>query len=142
MFVFDTDHLSLLQHGTSPEFESIARRCSSQLASEFFVTIVSFHEQINGWTKYVAKSKNSGSLVHGYSKLEGLLDDFARAQVLPFSPVAADIYDELRKLRLTSVGAMDLRIASIAIANQMTLLTRNTVAFERIPNLTFEDWTT
>ena len=80
--------------------------------------------------------------MHGYSKLEGLLDDFARAQVLPFSPAAADIYDELRKLRLTSVGAMDLRIASIAIANQMTLLTRNTVDFERIPNLTFEDWTT
>ena len=117
MFVFDTDHLSLLQHETSPEFESIARRCSSQLASEFFVTIVSFHEQINGWTKDVAKSKISGSLVHGYSKLEGLLDDFSRAQVLPFSPAAADIYDAFRKLRLTSVGAMDLRIASIAIAN-------------------------
>jgi len=36
---------------------------------------------------------------------------------------------------------MDLRIASIAIANQITLLTRNTVDFERIPNLLFEDWT-
>lgn len=80
--------------------------------------------------------------MHGYSKLEGLLDDFVRAQVLLFSPAAADIYDELRKLRLTSVGAIDLPIASIAIANQMTLLTRNTVDFERIPNLTFEDWTT
>ena len=141
MFVFDSDHLSLLQRETSPEFENIARRCTSRLASEFFVTIVSFHEQINGWTKYVAKSKNSGSLVHGYSKLEGILDDFSRAQVLPFSPAAADIYDELRKQRI-AVGAMDLRIASIAIANQMTLLTRNTVDFERIPNLTIEDWTT
>jgi tRNA(fMet)-specific endonuclease VapC len=37
---------------------------------------------------------------------------------------------------------MDLRIASIAIANQMTVLTRNTIDFERIPNLSFEDWTT
>ncbi len=36
---------------------------------------------------------------------------------------------------------MDLRIASIAIANQMTLLTRNSVDFERIPNVSIEDWT-
>ena len=36
---------------------------------------------------------------------------------------------------------MDLRIAAIVIANQMTLLTRNTVDFERVPNLAFEDWT-
>lgn len=89
----------------------------------------------------MAKSKNSGSLVHGYSKLEGILGDFSRAQVLPFSPAAADIYDELRKQSI-AVGAMDLRIASIAIANQMTLLTQNTVDVERIPNLTIEDWTT
>jgi tRNA(fMet)-specific endonuclease VapC len=36
---------------------------------------------------------------------------------------------------------MDLRIASIVIANQMTLLTRNTVDFQRVPGLHFEDWT-
>jgi tRNA(fMet)-specific endonuclease VapC len=35
---------------------------------------------------------------------------------------------------------MDLRIAAIAIANQMTLLTQNTVDFERIPGLQIDDW--
>jgi tRNA(fMet)-specific endonuclease VapC len=35
---------------------------------------------------------------------------------------------------------MDLRIAAIAIANQMTLLTQNTVDFERIPGLSIGDW--
>ncbi len=35
---------------------------------------------------------------------------------------------------------MDLRIAAIAIANQMTLLTQNTVDFERIPGLAIGDW--
>ena len=76
----------------------------------------------------------------GYTELETVVDSFARAQVLPFSAAAADDYDELRKQRVR-VGAMDLRIASIAIANQMTLLTRNTVDFERVPNLNFADWT-
>jgi predicted nucleic acid-binding protein len=36
---------------------------------------------------------------------------------------------------------MDLRIASIAIANQMTVLTTNAVDFQRVRNLSFEDWT-
>ena len=36
---------------------------------------------------------------------------------------------------------MDLRIASLAIASQMTLLTRNTVDFQHVPDLPFEDWT-
>jgi len=62
------------------------------------------------------------------------------AQVLPFSPAAADIYDDLRRSRIR-VGPMDLRIASIAIANQMTVLTTNAVDFQRVPNLSFEDWT-
>ncbi len=78
--------------------------------------------------------------MRGYAKLEGILDSFARAQVLPFSDSAADVYEELRSQRVR-VGTMDLRIASIVIANQMTLLTRNTVDFERIPNLAFADWT-
>lgn len=39
------------------------------------------------------------------------------------------------------VGTMDLRIAAIAIANNVTPLTRNTVDFERVVNLHFEDWT-
>lgn len=141
MYVFDSDHLSILQRQAGREFDNLARRCSTRNAVDFFVTIVSFHEQVNGWTKYVARSKDARSLVRGYEKLEGILDSFARAQVLAFSDSAADVYEDLRRQRLR-VGAMDLRIASIVISNQMTLLSNNTVDFERIPQLTFEDWTT
>ncbi len=88
----------------------------------------------------MARAKDSNALVLGYTELEVVLNDFSRAQVLPFSAAAAEIYDELRS-RKVRVGAMDLRIASIAIANRMTLLTRNTVDFERVPNLSFDDWT-
>ena len=35
---------------------------------------------------------------------------------------------------------MDLRIAAIALSRDVTVLTRNTVDFERVPNLKFEDW--
>jgi tRNA(fMet)-specific endonuclease VapC len=35
---------------------------------------------------------------------------------------------------------VDLKIASIAMSNQATLLTRNAKDFEKIPGLRFEDW--
>jgi tRNA(fMet)-specific endonuclease VapC len=140
MYVLDSDHLSILQRQSGPEFDNLMRRCAAFRAGDFFVTIVSFHEQVNGWTNYIARAKNAPALTRGYLELEGILESFARAQVLPFSAAAADVYDELRKQRVR-VGAMDLRIASVVIANQMTLLTRNTVDFERVPDLAFEDWT-
>jgi tRNA(fMet)-specific endonuclease VapC len=140
MYLLDSDHLSILQRQQGPEFETLAKRCFSRKAEDFFVAIVSFHEQFNGWTKYIAQAKDSLSLVRGYYELEIVVDNFARAQVLGFGSAAAEIYDELRKQRIR-IGAMDLRIASIAIANQLTLLTKNTVDFERVPNLVYSDWT-
>jgi tRNA(fMet)-specific endonuclease VapC len=140
MYVLDSDHLSLLQRQSGADYRMLASRCQTIPATDFFVTIVSFHEQFNGWTKFVARAKNASKLVRGYTELEGVIDTFARAQVLPFSSAAADVYEDL-KAQKVRVGTMDLRIASIAIANQMTLLTRNRVDFERVPGLMFEDWT-
>ena len=141
MYLLDSDHLSILQRQRGPEFEVLAKRCLGMKAEDFFVTIVSFHEQFNGWIKYIALARDSASLVRGYTELEKVVDNFSRAQVLGFGPATAEIYDDLRKQRIR-IGAMDLRIASIAIANQLTLLTKNTVDFERVPNLVFSDWTT
>jgi tRNA(fMet)-specific endonuclease VapC len=39
-----------------------------------------------------------------------------------------------------NVGTMDLKIASTVLANEATLLTRNTRDFARIPGLRVEDW--
>lgn len=140
MYIFDSDHLSFLQKRRGLEYESIVKHLAPHSPTEFFVTIISFHEQFNGWLKFIARTKDESDLVRGYTELQHVVLTFAKAQVLGFNEAAADVYSELRRSRIR-VGAMDLRIAAIAIANQMTLLTRNAVDFERVPNLTIEDWT-
>ena len=129
-----------MQRERGPDYENLITRLANKNQSSFYTTIISFHEQINGWTKYIKSSVQSGKTVTGYYRLEKILQDFSRSQVLPFSTAAAEVFDELKSQKVR-VATMDLRIASIAIANQMTLLTRNSVDFERIPNVSIEDWT-
>ena len=45
------------------------------------------------------------------------------------------------KRKKIRVATMDLRIASIAVSQQMAVVTRNTVDYERIPGLVVQDWT-
>jgi tRNA(fMet)-specific endonuclease VapC len=140
MFILDTDHLGILQRQRGQEFETLAGRLKRHNESQFFVTIISFPEQIQGWNAYISRAKDEDSVAHGYGKLEGILSDFAQTQVLAYTPAAADVFNELRRQRIR-IGTMDLRIGAIAIANEMTVLTRNRVDFDRIHNLRVDDWT-
>jgi tRNA(fMet)-specific endonuclease VapC len=62
---------------------------------------------------------------------------------LPFDERAAEEYGKLRA-HLTGLGQLigpnDLMIAAIALANGLTLVTRNTSEFSRVPGLTSENW--
>jgi tRNA(fMet)-specific endonuclease VapC len=140
MFVLDTDHLGILQRQTGLQFGVLMRRISQYPEAGFFVTIVSFHEQILGWNACLARARDTSGVVRGYTKLEGILSDFARSQVLPYTSAAADMFEELRKHRIR-IGTMDLRIGAIALAKGMTVLTRNVADFRRVLNLSVEDWT-
>src|SRR5262249_25412063 len=134
MYVFDTDRVGILQRVSGADYAKLSERISRRPQSDFYVAIVSFHEQILGWTAYIAKARQTEGAVRGYLRLNTILKDFANAQVLRFDDSAARIFDDLRRLRIR-VGTMDMRIASIALANDITVLTRIIVDFERIPNL-------
>jgi tRNA(fMet)-specific endonuclease VapC len=62
---------------------------------------------------------------------------------LPFGDEAAIVCGQIRA-RLASagtpIGAYDLQIAAIALANNLTLVTHNTREFGRIEGLQVEDW--
>jgi len=56
---------------------------------------------------------------------------------------AAMIFGEIRSqlaFQGTPIGAYDLQIAAIALANNLILVTHNTREFSHIPQLQLEDW--
>ncbi len=77
------------------------------------------------------------------SNLALLKNFFAHFVSLPFDDKAAHIA-AIERARLEAIkqpiGALDLLIAAIAIANNLTLVTHNTREFSRVANLQFEDW--
>jgi tRNA(fMet)-specific endonuclease VapC len=62
---------------------------------------------------------------------------------LPFDDASALIYGRLRADLAragTPIGSNDLQIASIAMANNLILVTHNTSEFSRVLELVWEDW--
>lgn len=63
---------------------------------------------------------------------------------LPLDDRAADKYGEVYaelKRRGNLISEIDIQIAAIALTHNLTLVTHNTRHFNRIPNLSIEDWT-
>ena len=61
-------------------------------------------------------------------------------EVLQFTEAARSIYQDLKFQRIR-IGTQDLRIASIVLAHEGILLSRNARDFDKVPNLIVENWT-
>ena len=140
MFLLDTDHLGILQRGTDRGIGPLRQRLAAYSQADFHVSIVSFHEQCLGWNAYISRARTTAGVVHGYRMFQRILSDFAAAQVLPFDDAAGAAFDALRSQKVR-VPTMDLRIAAIALARGLTVLSRNLRDFAKVPRLKVEDWT-
>jgi tRNA(fMet)-specific endonuclease VapC len=140
VYLLDSDHLTILWYDQDKSYEALLSRLADHSDDQFAVSIVTVEEQLRGWLAYVAKATGVDGAIKGYSKLREVIQRFSEVNVLDYDIKAADVFVEMRSQGVR-VGTMDLRIAAIAIANDLTLLTRNTIDFERVPNLRFEDWT-
>jgi tRNA(fMet)-specific endonuclease VapC len=84
--------------------------------------------------------KSLAQEIASYRRLETSLMDFDGVEILGFDEEAAGHYERLRRMKIP-IGTMDLKIASIALANNAILLSRNLVDFKKVPGLDVEDWT-
>ena len=102
---------------------------------------MSYEEQTRGWLSYMAKAHSLEGQITAYSYLQRHLQVFCTVPLVAFDSAAAAMVQQLQQQRIR-IGSMDLKIASIALAQGATLLSRNVTDFQKVPGLLVQDWTT
>jgi tRNA(fMet)-specific endonuclease VapC len=140
VLLLDTNHLDVLRNENDAQHKILLSRLSATNRA-VCVSIVTVQEQLIGWSEAVKHASGDPSrLILLYSKLERTIYFYSKWNVLSFDDCAAEKYRQLRKLRLTGPNTHDLQIAAIAICNGATVLTRDMVHFNKIPELVAQDW--
>lgn len=129
-YLLDTNTCIRFLNGTS---EPIRRQMEALADRDIALCSVVKAELLYGALKSAKPTQN----------VERLRPFFQRFVSLPFDDASADVYGEIRsKLENlgTPIGPNDLCIASIAKANNLTLVTHNLGEFQRVGALDVEDW--
>lgn len=137
MILLDTDHLSVLEVPDSPRRERLLARLALAGDEVVGTTIITVEEQMRGWMASIAKERQPQRQVRSYRRLAGLFAFFQQFHVAAFDEAAAALFETFGRIR---IGAMDKKIAAIALASNSLLLTANRRDFEQVPGLRFENW--
>ncbi len=106
---------------------------NSQRDSDITLSAISLFELEYGMGKSDNRSKMDAYLLNLRRRYAVL--DFDTPCALQAGIVRAQLHT-----RGTPIGPYDLQIAGIALAHKLTVVTRNTREFSRVPNLKVENW--
>jgi tRNA(fMet)-specific endonuclease VapC len=137
LYVLDTDIVGFAFQRHPTVLQHLQRLPDDDLV---VTTIITFSEDLGGWLPACRRAPDGAARARAYARLQRGLDFYRQWACLPFDEAAATQFDQLRAQKLR-IGTNDLAIAAITLAVSGTLVTRNTVDFQRIPGLTLEDWT-
>ena len=135
--VLDTNHFTELALGSA-----LGKRLSERIDAErvgAFSCIVAAEESLQGWIAFVRRHRPGAEQIEAYRRLQLCTEALAKPTMPPFDPEAADIFHDLQR-RHRRTGTMDLKIGSICLAHDATLLTRNLSDFGGIDGLRVENW--
>ena len=138
MIAFDTDVLTEILLGR----EDYVRRAASIPAAEQYVLVVVIEEIMRGRLTAIRRAEvgqGQTSIERAYHLFETTFNDFRRVEVLAYTRVAEDRFQQWRAQKLR-VATHDLRIAAICVAHSATLVSRNRRDFEEVPGLSVEFW--
>ncbi len=111
----------------------VVERFRQYKPGEIGVTAITVAELQFGVSKSSQIERNRSALFRFLAPLE----------IVPFTGEAAEHYGQIKaRLRAlgTMIGELDCLIAAQALSLGLTLATNNTSEFERVPNLTIENW--
>jgi tRNA(fMet)-specific endonuclease VapC len=130
MYLLDTNILSYWMRGNEAVLERLKRRSPAELS----MSVITLAEILYGIEKSAHRKQERRSKIE---LIRALLDMYA------FDQAAASEYAIIRA-QLESQGLpiseRDVQIASIALANDLTVVTHNVKEFGRVKNLVVEDW--
>ena len=66
--LLDTDHLSLLEWEEQPACQQLLERLDRLPADDIATSIVSFHEQVQGWLAYLNRARKAKQVIDAYGK--------------------------------------------------------------------------
>ena len=138
-YLLDSDTISLYVHHQE-RHEILKNRILSVANKRIRVPIVVVEEALAGAFALINNPKNPAGMTAGCQFLRKIMSDYSEFQIFPFDPNAQAIYKSM-SAETKRLGKNDCKIAAIALANGLTVVTRNVKHFVQIPNATFEDWT-
>ncbi len=136
MIPLDTDTLSLLL-ANHPRVAAHFQESQEAV----FTTVITRIEILQGRFAFLLKAANGDELLRAHEWLRRTESDLTRFPAVPVDAATAAAFDRLRQDRkLRKIGRNDLLIASIALAQQAVLVTRNQRHFRQVRGLRLETW--
>lgn len=137
MHILDTDILTHLYAG----HPRVINRLQNLEDSPVCITIITKIELLQGRFAFLLKAANGNELKRAQQWLHRTEELLSQIVVIPFDEAALTQFDRLRSsTKLGKIGHADKLIASIALANRATIVTRNIRHFRQIPNLNVVNW--
>ena len=138
MILLDSDHVSILVDPRQSLRQKLRERLDHATDSVCLPVVV-VEEQLRGWLAAVHRVRDPHQQIVPYLRLAKLVGFFSNWPVIDWNEPAADAFVRLRQARVR-IGTQDLKIASIALANNAMLLSANLLDFQQVSGLHVEDW--
>jgi tRNA(fMet)-specific endonuclease VapC len=139
VIILDTDHFNILQIGKGAFYDTLSARMDASPDQHFATTVVTFEEHMRGWLAGIRRARDITDEVRPYDQLIKLVRFFQAWEILRLDESSAARFRSLRHQRVR-IGALDLKIASIALDAGAKLLSANVRDFGQVPNLQIENW--
>lgn len=135
--ILDTDHFSALDRISTAGKRFEKRRAG--FTGEFFITVITVEEVMRGWLALLGACKKEEEAIGIYRRMQRSAELIGDWDILPWDQESLVNLKKLRSQRIR-LSTMDLKIASITLAHDATLLTRNLADFRKVPGLKLENW--
>lgn len=137
LYLLDTNILTALHLGHPKVIKAVQRIGNARVA----ITVVTKVEMLRGRIDFLLKADCADNLRRAQQKLIETEERLNEIELLLFNEDSMAQFENLiMNSSMRKAGRADLLIASIALAHQATVVTRNLKDFQRFPNLKLVNW--